>query len=531
MKIKRLWISHKRCLKDFRIEFDISDKGASTVLIGENGAGKSTLMEAVLEIVSSFDSATVERNITYDYEFEYEYAECPILIKKEGHSYQLIIDGELFAQGVMKTIQNAMKERKISIFPRRIMAFYSGTNDKLIEFIKTPSHFRLFMKNYFHYLLHGDSENAGFFIKSVQPISKRQYNYFSDELIPILLISILGGTSSKASDYLVKRCDFTKIESIRIKLETKVLDTLSSFPDKKISLIEAFYSTVDLFENRLTQIFRNSCILDMDGKAFFEIENIQDAELDPIALYNFFTLLKEHLKAQIDVFVSYGDTRVNSSDMSEGQRQLIKILGMLGVCKTEDCLVLMDEPDAHMNPQWKYDIQTIIDDLLQEAEFTHALIATHDPLVINGMCKDKIRIFAKEEIVEEGAISYITKAITPEQDTIGLGIDGLLQSEYYGLNSVLDEETKAKMNQKHNLLIKRKDGTITPEETRTLLDLTTDLENLSFARNIPTDSYYDEYVAAMHKIYSERPKAKLTAEDIAERNAKAEEILRGLLGK
>ena len=54
---------------------------------------------------------------------------------------------------------------------------------------------------------------------------------------------------------------------------------------------------------------------------------------------------------------------------------------------------------------------------------------------------------------------------------------------------------------------------------------------MSFARNIPTDSYYDEYVAAMHKIYSERPKVTLTAEDIAERNAMAEEILRGLLGK
>lgn len=531
MKIKRLWISHKRCLKDFKIEFDVSDNGSSTVLIGENGAGKSTLMEAILEIVSSFDSAAVERNITYDYEFEYEYAECPILIKKEDRSYQLIIDGELFAKGVMKTIQNAMKERKISIFPRRIMAFYSGTNDKLIEFIKTPGHFGLFMKNYFHYLLHDNIENVEYLRNSVQIISKRKYNYFSDELIPILVVSILGGTESKAHEYLVKQCHFTKIESIRIELETKALDILSSFPDKKIALIEAFYSTVDLFENRLTQIFRNSCILDMNGKAFFEIENIQDAELDPIALYNFFSLLKEHLKAKIEVFVSYGNVRINSGDMSEGQRQLIKILGMLGVCKTEDCLVLMDEPDAHMNPQWKYDIQTIIDDLLQEAEFTHALIATHDPLVINGMSKEKIRIFVKEKTDEEGAISYITKAITPEQDTIGLGIDGLLQSEYYGLNSVLDEETKAKMNQKHNLLIKRTDGTITPEETKTLLDLTIELENLSFTRNIPTDSYYDEYVAAMHKIYSERPKTTLTAEDIAERNAKAEEILRGLLKK
>lgn len=81
------------------------------------------------------------------------------------------------------------------------------------------------------------------------------------------------------------------------------------------------------------------------------------------------------------------------------------------------------------------------------------------------------------------------------------------------------------------LLIKKKDGTITDNEKYKLLELTNDLENMSFTRNIPTDSYYDEYVAAMHKIYSERPHVNLSAEDIAERNAKAEEILKGLLEK
>ena len=112
-----------------------------------------------------------------------------------------------------------------------------------------------------------------------------------------------------------------------------------------------------------------------------------------------------------------------------------------------------------------------------------------------------------------------------------MGIDELLQSEYYGLPTILDTDTKKKMDKKHDLLVKKKDGTITREESQKLLELTNSLENMSFARNIPTDSYYDEYVAAMHKIYSERPKVTLTAEDIAERNAKAEEILRGLLGK
>lgn len=211
--------------------------------------------------------------------------------------------------------------------------------------------------------------------------------------------------------------------------------------------------------------------------------------------------------------------------------QLIKILGMLGICKTEDCLVLMDEPDAYMNPRWKYEIKETMDNSLRDAINTQAIVATHDPLVINGVPKEFIRIFTHNENLVSNNGYYFTKVIVPTEDTEGMGIDGLLQSEYYGLSSVLDSETKDKMDEKHRLLIKKKDGTITDNEKYKLLELTNDLENMSFTRNIPTDSYYDEYVAAMHKIYSERPHVNLSAEDIAERNAKAEEILKGLLEK
>lgn len=227
----------------------------------------------------------------------------------------------------------------------------------------------------------------------------------------------------------------------------------------------------------------------------------------------------------------YAGSNVKCSEMSEGQRQLIKILGMLGICKTEDCLVLMDEPDAYMNPRWKYEIKETMDNSLRDAINTQAIVATHDPLVINGVPKEFIRIFTHNENLVSNNGYYFTKVIVPTEDTEGMGIDGLLQSEYYGLSSVLDSETKDKMDEKHRLLIKKKDGTITDNEKYKLLELTNDLENMSFTRNIPTDSYYDEYVAAMHKIYSERPHVNLSAEDIAERNAKAEEILKGLLEK
>ena len=87
------------------------------------------------------------------------------------------------------------------------------------------------------------------------------------------------------------------------------------------------------------------------------------------------------------------------------------------------------------------------------------------------------------------------------------------------------------MNKKNDLLVKKVEGTISEPETRELTELSDELENMMFARNIPTDSYYDEYVSAMHQIFHDRPQVRLSTDDIAERNAKAKEILEELLNR
>lgn len=203
------------------------------------------------------------------------------------------------------------------------------------------------------------------------------------------------------------------------------------------------------------------------------------------------------------------------------------MIGMLGLCRFQDTLVLLDEPDAHMNPKWKYEIYNTIKEVLAPSINTQAIIATHDPLVINGVSKEFIRIFERDN--ETG----VTKVIEPESDTEGMGIDGLLQSEYYGLRTVLDTETKKKLDKKYDLMVKSKENNdnLKESEKLELEELTKNLEDMIFSRNIPTDIYYDEYVAAMHKIYREKTSNMLSKEEIDERNAKAEEILRGLLGE
>ena len=80
MQIRRLSIIEKKCLVDFNIRFHTMEGRSTTILIGENGTGKSTMMESILEILMSFDSPSIEKQMDYDYIFEYEYAQKNISI-------------------------------------------------------------------------------------------------------------------------------------------------------------------------------------------------------------------------------------------------------------------------------------------------------------------------------------------------------------------------------------------------------------------------------------------------------------------
>lgn len=527
MQIKRLCVNDHLCLVDFEINFNTINGGSSTILIGENGTGKSTMLETILEILMSFDSPSIEKNIDYDYTIEYEYAQKKISIRKVGHSYQITIDDRV-VEGSYQKINVLLAGN--TIFPKRIITFYSGAKNKIQRKItKTNWQYnKLCRKTIRHFLrvMNDDSE------RFIPNLPKRKYNYCDEKLTPIYLASILCGNETFEKEYLIEACNFNKVEFIDMSIDMDSVEKIFGRPQFEGDVPTSLYYLTDFIDHRFTDLLRRGFMYSHDGTSYFEIKGLEKIEADSISILEFFEKLSSLFDAQYEVTVSYDGIPVRCNDMSEGQRQLIKILGMLGICKTEDCIVLMDEPDAHMNPKWKYEIEQTIAKSLQNAVNTQAIIATHDPLVINGVSKEFIRIFTRNKVIMgNNKILSFTKVITPTEDTEGMGIDGLLQSEYYGLASVLDSETKKKMDKKHALLVKKKYGTVTDEETQELLKLTMDLENMSFARNIPTDIYYDEYVAAMHKIYSERPKADLTAEDIAERNAKAEEILRGLLGK
>lgn len=521
MQIKRLQIDDYLCLVDFDIVFDTVSGGSSTILIGENGAGKSTMIESVLNILMSFDSPTIEKQIDYDYSMEYEYAQKAIRIVKNEKNYRIEVDGE-FCEGSYRKVRSFTKTH--SVFPQRIIAFYSGANNKLLPQIKKMNaRYTQRCRNTLESFLKVVSNESD---QSLPSFPKRKYNYCDEGMTPIYLVAILCGQDSFEKDYLVNACRFNEIQCMNMVIDTDKVENIFGRGRFDGDMPTGLYYLTDFIDHRFTDLLRRGLLYSAAGKSYFEIKGLEKLGLDSIAILEFFEKLYSLFDARFEVTVTQGNSIVKCKSMSEGQRQLIKILGMLGICKTEDCLVLMDEPDAYMNPRWKYDIKSTMDRSLKDAINAQAIIATHDPLVINGVPKEFIRIFTPNKELESSAGFFVTRVITPVEDTEGMGIDGLLQSEYYGLQTSYDQKSHKKFLRRQELYLKLIGGSATDGEKAELREITRDLGLLPLSYN-SIDFLYDDFLTVYKKcdLYSQE---YLTYDQVLERRGKIKEIIEAL---
>lgn len=515
MQIKNLRIDNHLCLVDFNIQFETNDGGSSTIIIGDNGSGKSTMIEAILEILVSFDSPKIEKDISYSYEIEYNYAEKDITITKEEHRYRVVID-EVSFEGSYESIKSHLTDNRI--FPKRIISFYSGSNDKLkIKLNNVTTNYKKKCRKVIDaFLEEMSSEETGM----IYNLPDRKYLYCDENLTSIYLAAILCGNHSYEKDYLKKCFSCSKLESIDMVINVDKAEALFGRGKFEGDQPTGLYYLSDYIDYRFTDILKRGFIYSSIGKSYFTLSKIDELEVDSIAIYNYFEKLHLLFDAYYEVTVIQNDNYIKCKNLSEGQRQIIKVLGMLGVCKSEDCLVLMDEPDAHMNPKWKYEIKDIIDEVLKQSTNTQALIATHDPLVINGVSKEFIRIFERNN--ETG----FTKVIKPESDTEGMGIDGLLQSEYYGLRTSYDKKATQEFEKRQILYEKLINNEINDEEKEELRKLTKEISSMPISTN-SIDFLYDDFIRVFRKM-KEYKKEYLAFDEIQERNKKIKEIIQAL---
>ena len=216
------------------------------------------------------------------------------------------------------------------------------------------------------------------------------------------------------------------------------------------------------------------------------------------------------------------DNSLTFRELSEGEQQLLMVLGLLRFIEGKEGLILLDEPDTHLNPAWGLEYTHLLKSHVADQETTQIVMATHDPLVVAGLTAPEVQLMRRDDA---GRVA----ARHPDEDPKGMGVAGLLTSELYGLRSQLDWETLRALDQKRELATKE---TLSDAERGRLRELNELLGNLDFSKTT-RDPLYKPFVEAMTRLERELglKKAVLSPEEVNARGDLAADVVRALLAR
>ncbi len=123
---------------------------------------------------------------------------------------------------------------------------------------------------------------------------------------------------------------------------------------------------------------------------------------------------------------------VDYVSLSDGEHQLVEILGVFAMIKEKNVLFLLDEPESHFNPQWRVAFMNRLKtvptadgtrDVSSDAAAQEVLLTTHAPFVPSDMARENVVIFERTN----GGV----KVRAPEIQTFGASFEQILEHCFY----------------------------------------------------------------------------------------------------
>jgi len=489
MRLDRLWIEDWKNLRAFELDFD--ETQLTTVLIGANGTGKSNLMEAIVRIFRNLDlGETPDFAYRLSYQCRHRNIEIdarPRLTEDERKNRREV---EVIVDGIALTVKD-FDALKSELLPTNVFAYYSGATKRL-ELL-----FNKHLQDFYKSTL--DSE--------VQPLRR----FFYCHLIHgnFALLAFFAREDNAAKKFLAEHMGVDGIESVLL-----VLRNPWWFKGKPNAAMKAegdprFWYARGLVKKFVARLWDHAYppirdddkeVLDFRGrsedKEFLYLFVPDEASLRGLAATygspkEFFKELEttwiNDLISETRIKVRRKDVKnhVSFHDLSEGEQQLLTVLGLLKFTQDDESLFLLDEPDTHLNPQWKFDYLDTLEKVVGPQSKSQMIIATHDPLVVGGLLRNQVRV-----LVKDGAE---INAIEPDQDPRGMGFAGLLKSVLFGLRSTVDRRTLELLDRRAELFAKA-DRTLA--EDAMLTSLSDQLAESGFTREF-RDPYFEAFSKAM----------------------------------
>lgn len=473
MKIKSLWVSQYKNLKDINLEFN---SNLITLLVGKNGLGKSNLIEILAIIFKNLDLFNKEEDFiswTYDtknnfqYKINYECYNDDVLIECTDTSFSINIksikskDDDKFT---FLSFKEFVKDRNNKYLPKYIVGYYSGENKRIRNIIKEHEDKQKEVLKAFQKNKNADQEQGLrrlFFTENhhsqlllLTLVLFRKHSIFRDK-IEDLFTNYIGIENIENFTILFNNPDwnFKNIEK-----ENKGMDYLISNINDDV--LNPFWNVKGKLNDILTRLYNHQfdnstepIYYDNEGednrsfvKEFLLFDKIVlDTFIEEVTEFyphpvNFFDAIES--TSVIDILHSITfevkkkdiDDLITFNQLSEGEQQLLTVLSLLLIIGTDECLFLLDEPDTHLNPDWQRDYIELLRKFNANDFNSHIFVATHSPLIVQSSVDSEILLHRKEGdniIIEESEIEFDTWRI-----------DHVLTSKYFGLESARPKNKK-----------------------------------------------------------------------------------------
>ena len=537
MRIDALYLEEFKKLKRFEVDFDLNSP--RQVIVGRNGVGKSNLLEAIAQIFRDLDlEVDASTDTGFGYKLEYHcnghfvritsarpvpgdisrpFARTYEIAPDTGdqhlpasqRNYQAISQADFYRRNRPVVADGEELPNPGRLLPLYVFGYYSGVSGRFNEV------FARHEELYYRQQIKGNEA-------PLRPLflAKPHHSQFS-------LLSFFAVNDQAAQAFLRDEFRISGLDSVLFALHEPYWNKRSRRAPEPAT-DQRFWQAGGKVSQLLDSLFSHA-LAPIAGEQRMKVSIGQEPSKERRFLYlpsqralqavakglqskEFFSRLESAIfsdvvspdgdDVRIRVRLTDTNTPVLFNELSEGEQQLLTLIGLMRFTAQSESLFLLDEPDTHLNPAWCMDYLANLRKYGVEPESSQILLTTHSPLTFAGLEKQEVVVLEREP---DGHIV----SSHPTSDPRGMGFAAILTSELFGLRAALDPETLKKVDEKRELAFKQPK---TDEDRRRLAELNTELGRLDFA-SAARDPLYLEYVRAMTEAQKENPDLAQAAPD------------------
>jgi len=461
-------------------------------VLGSNGAGKSTLFELIAQLFAYLKDPKKSKQPSVSCKLHYSNVGTTVHVEfsrqRQKNPLQISAFSELFDPDELNELEGLqlLEQLKGARLLPHVMAYYSGQNDRLQGICKPLMELE---RDYWldfnpQELPPNEVAKEREELMRLPPV----FQLLEKDKLPVILALFYLPPEGPTRIKLQRELKLWGLAGIKLtvtrKWKSKQNGKENSWGMRGLAreFCEKLYAAADEKERAkdLQDGFEVCFESEAEWRGF-------DYSMSPLEVFQMlWGLSNSNLDVKIDATFFIGNSKntaraVPLEDLSEGESQLLNVLGLLAIATDQPTLYLLDEPDTNLNPAWRYKFSDIFKELRNEALFKdrapqiQTLLATHDPVLIAGLEREEVLIMERKE---KGVRAY-----NPYYSPKGMGVAGILSSEMFKTSS-LDRETQKLLDTRAYLIDHLP---LTDPQISQLTEINQKLSSMGFRARFPVE--------------------------------------------